>query len=149
MRKQLLKGLTTFGVFLSLIVASVQAQTGYTIEANIPFDFTAGQTSLSAGVYSVRLTSEGTLLLRGIDGKKSVLLLARKAEQVATRKPARIIFNRYGDRYFLSQAFPGEAGLGSQLNPSHAERQLAREYRLAKNNSTSQKVEVAMRLNRK
>ena len=144
MRKQLL-GLATFGVFLTLTVASAQAQTGYQMAANIPFDFTAGETSLRAGIYSVKLISENTLLVRSIDGKKSVLLLARQAEPVGTQKPARIIFNRYGDRYFLSQTWLSGADVGLQVNPSRAERDLAREYRLAERDAKSQKVEVAVR----
>ncbi len=144
MRKQLL-GLATFGVFLTLIVASAQAQTGYQMAANIPFDFTAGKTSLPAGIYNINLISENTLLVRSIDRKKSVLLLARQAGHVGTRKPARIIFNRYGDRYFLSQTFLSETDLGFAVNPSHAERDLAREYRLAERDAKSQKVEVAVR----
>ena len=85
MRKQLL-GLATFGLFLTLAVASAQAQTGYQMTANIPFDFTAGETSLRAGIYSVTLTSEDALLVRSSDGQKSVLLLARQAEHVGKRK---------------------------------------------------------------
>jgi hypothetical protein len=145
MRKQLVKGFTTFGLFLTLIVGSVQAQTGYQMEVNIPFDFTAGRTSLTAGIYSVKLISENMLLVRSSDGTKNVLLLARQAEHVRTRKPARVIFNRYGDRYFLSETFFSEADLGCQVNPSRAERDLAAEYRLAKSSGTSQKVEVALR----
>ena len=145
MRKQLLKGLATFGVFLTLTVASAQAQTGYQMTANIPFDFTAGETSLRAGIYSIKLISQDTLLVSSSDGKKSVLVLARQAEHVGTRKPARIIFNRYGDRYFLSRTFLSESDLGCQVNPSRAERHVAREYALAKSDAKSLKVEVAAR----
>ena len=145
MRKQLLKGLTTFGLFLTLIVGSVQAQTGHMLEVNIPFDFAAGRTSLRAGSYSVKLISENKLLIRSRDGKKSVLLLARQAKHLGTGKPARIIFNRYGDRYFLSQTFLSEADPGCAVDPSRAERDLAREYSVAKTNAKSGKVEVAVR----
>src|SRR5687768_4934743 len=141
MRKQLLKGLATFGVFLTLTVGSVQAQSGYTIKVDIPFDFTAGETSLRAGIYAIKLTSENVLLVRSIDGKKSVLVLARQATEPRSRqKPGRIIFNRYGDRYFLSQAWVRGADLGVELNLSGAERRLAKEHRLAKGDAKSQKV---------
>ena len=145
MKKQLLKGVTTFGLFLTLIVGSVHAQTGYKLEINIPFDFTAGRTSLPAGIYSVKLISDNTLLVRSHDGKKSVVVLARQAEHVGTRKSALIVFNRYGNRYFLSQTFLNETDPGCQVNPSRAERQLAMEYRFAKSNAKSEKVEVAVR----
>ena len=144
MRKQLL-GLAAFAVFLTLNVASAQAQTGYQMTANIPFDFTAGETSLRAGIYSVKLISGNTLQISSRDGKKTVLLLARQAEHVGTQKPARIIFNRYGDRYFLSQTFLSEMDLGCQVNPSGAERSLTKELSLAKGDAKSQKVQVAVR----
>ncbi len=145
MKKQFLKGLATFGLFLTLTVASAQAQTGYQIATNIPFDFTAGKASLRAGSYSIKLISGNTLLVSSSDGTESVLLLARQAEHAGTRKPARIIFNRYGDRYFLSRIFLSENDLGCEVNPSRAERDLAREYRLAERGGKSQKVEIAVR----
>ena len=144
MRKQLL-GLATFGVFLTLAVGSVPAQTGYRVQANIPFDFTAAESSLRAGVYAVEMISDNAVLVRSIDGKKSVLLMARQADPVATRKPARIIFNRYGDRYFLSQAWVSGGDVGRELHPSGAERRLERELSLAKGDGKSEKVQVAVR----
>jgi hypothetical protein len=144
MRKQIL-GLATLVVFITLAVGSVQAQTGYRIQTNIPFDFTAGKTSLSAGNYSVQLISENALLVRSLDGKQSVLLLAQQAEPAGIRKPARMIFNRYGDRYFLSQAWVSGGDVGRELHPFAAERRLARELSLAKGNAKSQKVQVAVR----
>ena len=144
MKKQLL-GLATFVVFITVAVGSVQAQTGYRIQTNIRFDFTAGKTSLRAGIYSVEMISENALLVRSIDGKQRVLLLARQAEAVGKQKPARIIFNRYGDRYFLSQAWVSGGDVGRELHPSGAERRLARELSLAKGDGKSEKVQVAVR----
>ena len=142
MRKQLFKGLATFGVFLALAVGSVQAQTGYEIEVNIPFDFTAGKASLPSGIYRVKLISDNTLLVRSIDGKKGVMLLALATEPLQTEKSERIIFNRYGDRYFLSQAWMSRSHFGRELHPSRAERRLAKEHRLSKGDANSQKVAV-------
>jgi hypothetical protein len=127
-------------------VACVQAQTRYRIEVNIPFDFTAGQSSLRAGMYSVKLISRNALLVRSIDGKKSVLVLApRVIEPGNTQKPERMIFNRYGGRYFLSQVWLSRADSGRELDPSDTERRLAKEYPVAKGDAKPQKVEVAVR----
>ena len=144
MRKQLL-GLATFVAFITLVVGSVQAQTGYRVQTTIPFDFTAGESSLRAGVYAVEQISNNALLVRSIDGKKGVLLLTRAIEPGRTQKPARIIFNRYGDRYFLSQAWVGGGDVGREVHASGAERRLAKELSLAKGNAKSQKVQVAVR----
>ena len=144
MRKQLL-GLAIIGLFSTLNVGSVQAQTGYRIQINIPFGFTAGESSLRAGIYTVEQISDNTLLVRSIDGKKGVLLLTRATEPVGTEKTARIIFNRYGDRYFLSQAWVSGGDVGRELHPSGAERRLAKGLSLAKGDAKSQKVQVAVR----
>ena len=143
MRKQFL-GLATFVAFIALAVGSVQAQTGYRIQTNIPFDFTAGETSLRAGSYSVEMISDNALLFRSIAGKKGVLLLTRATEPGGTEQ-ARIIFNRYGDRYFLSQVCVSGGDVGRELHPSGAERRLAKELTLAKGNAKPQKVQVAVR----
>lgn len=143
MRKQLL-GLATFGVFLTLSMGSVQAQTGYRIQTDIPFDFTAGESSLRAGIYSVEMISDNALLVRSIDGKKGVQLLTR-ATAPGGPEQARLIFNRYGDRYFLSQVCVGGGDVGRELHLSGAELRLRRELSLAKSDAKSQKVEVAVR----
>jgi hypothetical protein len=145
MRKQLFKALAICGLFLTLAVGSVQAQTGYKIEVNIPFDFTAGKASQPSGIYSVNLISEYVLLVRSIDGKKSVLVLAnRTIEPESTQEPERIIYNRYGDRYFLSQIWLNRRDAGSGFNPSSAERRLANEHRVAQGDAKPQKVDVAV-----
>ena len=144
MRKQLL-GLATFVAFITLAVGSVQAQTGYRIQTNIPFDFTAGESSLRAGIYAVEMISDNALLVRSIDGKKGVLLVTSATESGGKQKPARLIFNSYGGRYFLSQAWMSAGDVGRELHPSGAERRLAKELSLAKGNAKSQKVQVALR----
>jgi hypothetical protein len=64
---------------LALAVASVHAQSRTKIEATIPFDFTAGETALNAGVYSLRFVSHNALLLRSADGKESAIIVAPRA----------------------------------------------------------------------
>ena len=144
MRKQLL-GLATFVAFITIAVGSVQAQSGFRIQTTIPFDFTAGESSLRAGVYAVETISDNAVLVRSIDGKKSVMLLTRATEPGGKQKPARLIFNRYGDRYFLSQAWLSAGDVGRVLHPSGAERRLAQELSLAKGDAKPQKVQVAVR----
>jgi hypothetical protein len=144
MRNQILKRLATFGLFLTLVAASVQAQTENSIKVNVPFDFTAGQTSLSAGIYSVKLISTNVLLVCGDTTKCLFVNAPRAIESRITEKPERIILNRYGDRYFLSQVWL-RADAGRQINPSRAERALAKEPRFAMGDAKSQKVLVALR----
>ena len=142
MRKQLFT-ITMLGLFLTLAVASVHAQSRTKIEATIPFDFTAGETNLKAGVYSVKFISHNALLLRSADGKKSAIIVAPRAVAGDTKNAERMVFHRYGDRYFLAQVWMLRTESGRELDRSSAERRLAKEFAVAKSNKKLKKVEVA------
>ena len=86
---------------LFVLLASAVAQTG-AIKATIPFDFTIAKQTLPAGEYKVAV--QGTmLLLTRLDGTNSAYVhyyLSAHAKDVSPR----LIFHRYGNRSFLSQA---------------------------------------------
>jgi hypothetical protein len=56
----------------------------------------------------------------------------------------RLVFNKYGDQYFLSQVWLS-VDRGRQLFPSGTERNAAREYSLANNNAKPERFEIAIR----
>ena len=86
-----------------LIMAQVQET------AEIPFDFHAGQSILPAGTYSVIKAASSVLRLRNDDTRDSILLMGVGRE--AAKEDARLVFNRYGDIYFLSAVWiPGSQG---------------------------------------
>jgi len=86
-----------------LIMAQVQET------AEIPFDFHAGQSTLSAATYSVIKAASSVLQLRNDDTRDSILLMGVGRE--AAKEDARLVFNRYGDIYFLSAVWiPGSQG---------------------------------------
>ena len=86
-----------------LIMAQVQET------AEIPFDFHAGQSTLPAGTYSVIKAASSVLQLRNDDTRGSILLMGVGRE--AAKEDARLVFNRYGDIYFLSAVWiPGSQG---------------------------------------
>jgi hypothetical protein len=92
------------GIFLGLAVAGVQAQTPSRVEVNIPFEFSAGKTTLQPGVYTVKRMSGNLVTLRNVDNKSSVILNAPvnlSSTNVAAKE--RLVFNKDGDRYFLAQ----------------------------------------------
>ena len=143
MKRQALTATTMLGLLLTLAVASVNAQSTRTIQATIPFDFTAGGSNLQAGEYSVRFTSANALLLRSADGKTRVIIRAQRAVAGDSAKPERLVFNRYGDQYFLAQIWMTKAGSGRELDPTSVERRVAKESQLAKSNSKREVVEIA------
>src|ERR1041384_5363271 len=92
------------GIFLGFAVVSVRAQAPSKVEVNIPFEFSAGKTTLPAGVYSIKRMSGNNVTLRSKDGHSSVILNAPVTENSSNPNAVeRLVFDRYGDEYALSQ----------------------------------------------
>jgi len=143
--KRLIGFIGTGGLLMLLLLGSAYAQLpGIPIRASIPFDFTVRGKTLPAGEYEVtRINDEPEgLLIRNIHDKRDdvVFTTEPKGEQRIPRNNM-LVFNRYGDSYFLSEVVTAGVQTGQELNPSHAERALRRE--LAKNEVQPQTVTVA------
>jgi len=146
MKKQFIKTTAILGLFLVLAISSANAQTAGRVEVNIPFDFSAGKVTLKAGDYSIKRTSGNALVIRSLDGKINALISAPMEIGSRDYKAGqRLVFNQYGDRYFLSQVWL-RLDNGLQLFTSGAEVKAARDYRLAKNQAKPQRVEIALQV---
>ena len=104
MKNQICRIAAIFAIFLGLAVAGVQAQTPSRVEVNIPFEFSAGKTTLKPGVYTVKRMSGNLVTLRNVDDKSSVILNAPvNLSSTDVEASERLVFNKYGERYFLAQ----------------------------------------------
>ncbi len=145
MKNRFLKTFAILSVVLMLVSATVKAQSGSKLEIKIPFDFTAGAARLKAGIYRVKRMSDRTLSIQKTDGTKTAVLNTplhlRSRDSQAGR---RLVFNKYGDQYFLSQVWL-EVDNGRQLFPTKAEERAAREFRLAGSAPAADRVAIAFR----
>jgi len=128
------------------LVGSVHAQLpGTELRASIPFDFTVRGITLPAGQYTItRIGDEPVgLLIRNVNDKRKHVLFETEPED-ARRIPRRniLVFNRYGDSYFLEEVVTAGESVGRELTPSHEERTLRRE--MAKNQLEPETVMVAL-----
>jgi hypothetical protein len=104
MKNQIYRGIAVLGIFFGLVVASVQAQAPARVEVNIPFEFSAGKTTLKAGVYTITRMSGNLVTLRNVENKSSVILNAPvNLSSTASDSTERLVFNKYGEEYFLAQ----------------------------------------------
>src|ERR1700741_1844946 len=143
MKNQIFKTTAILGLFFMLAIASVNAQTPSRIEVNVPFDFSAGKTTLKAGAYSIKRKSATILSVRSADGKTTVLVNAPLTIGSRDSKAGeRLVFNQYGDQYFLSQIWL-TVDTGRQLFTEGMEKKAARGYLLANNNAKPKRVEIA------
>lgn len=140
-----LKTIAMLGLFLVLAVVTANAQTGSGIEANVPFDFAAGETKLKAGDYTVKRISKDALQLRNAQTKTSVIVMAPLAiQRTRNDTPERLVFKRYGNEYFLSQVWTNRAADGRGLFASKTESRLAQQ--MEKTRHAPQAVEVVARI---
>jgi hypothetical protein len=114
----------TFGILatLSLAATSLLAQSKPLIKVNVPFNFVAGAKTLPAGEYQVHTERPNVVLIQSMDSKSNMNLTAHSAQDRKMDGVAAVRFNRYGDRYFLSEIWTG-SDLGQQLLKSRAEKE--------------------------
>jgi hypothetical protein len=116
---------------LTTLASTRVAQAQEHVVVNIPFDFVAGNTQLPAGQYSITASGpDWTLLL--IDRKDAASAYMGTNAVVATeiQSESKLIFNRYGDRYFLSQVWTAGNSRGRQLLKSAREKEMAQTAKL-------------------
>jgi hypothetical protein len=145
MKTQILRSTAILGLFFMLAIASVDAQTPSRAEVTIPFDFSAGKANLKAGSYTLSRLSGTAITIRSANGETSALINAQLAIGSRDFKAGeRLVFNKYGDRYFLSQVWLSVDN-GRQLFMMGEETKAARKYKLATKNGKPERVEVALR----
>ena len=84
-----------------------QAQTGaQKVVANIPFAFNVGNTNLPAGKYTITVlnpTSDRKILqIRSTNGRSAMIVTTPLMGNASDE--TKLVFQRYGDRYFFAQA---------------------------------------------
>ena len=109
-----------------LAAASVCAQASQKLTVQIPFGFHVGDSMLPSGEYIVSTdVAPGVVGLRSADAKSSVMILSIATQGSATSDTGKLVFNKYGDEYFLSQIWEAGNNRGSELRKSRREAEVA------------------------
>ena len=112
---------------LTMYPSKAQAQIDGDIEATISFPFHAGNAKFPAGKYFIHLLddSDQTMMeIRSADGSTSALFQVRATEANSTPAKGELIFNKYGDRYFLTKLFEEGNASGSEVVESRYEKKV-------------------------
>ena len=131
MRKQIFMLAASVVVLVTMAAATTaQAQTINQFTADIPFDFHVGGERFPAGEYTIRCLNPSSdvkvLQLRKTDGESSITLHTNSAAGRMNQK-SRLVFSRYGNQYYFSQAWLGSESLGMQVVKSRQEKATAKE----------------------
>jgi hypothetical protein len=125
MNNRIFSMLKAFSACAVLAVSCLSAQSDHKTIAAVPFDFMVGERHMAAGTYDVT-TGPSTVLIRGEENGSATFALASWAYANKTQEQAKLVFKRYGDRYFLSQVWYPGTNQGRELGISKVEREFAR-----------------------
>jgi hypothetical protein len=111
-----------------LTIASLATCTGAiaqqpALKANIPFDFTVGNTWMPAGEYTISSPLRQVLQLRSADLAKTATIVSSQGFQ-ESGSGSELVFDKYGDQYFLHRVLcPTVSSLNLDVPPSKSEKQ--------------------------
>lgn len=136
-------GYALVGLLALMMVGESLAQT-IRMKADVPFEFIVNGSTLPAGEYTIQSFGavDGKTLLVGNAGTHQNATV--NAIGVESRKPAgktKLVFHRYGNRYFLAQVWIAGNDRGHELPRSHREAEMAKDYE-----NTFQEVDVVAAL---
>ena len=108
-----------------LAAAGLYAQSSQTLVANVPFGFHVGSAALPAGEYSVDMrAAPGFVRLVSADHKSMAIIGTFPTQTLKYNEQGKLVFNRYGDNYFLSQVWPPGV-TGREIGKSNREKEMA------------------------
>lgn len=114
-------------VVILLATGVASGQSTDPIHFRTPFAFVIGDQWVPAGEYTVSVVSPtGTLSFRSGDGAVSVLIGSIPVQSPQTAERFKLIFNRYGVRYYISQIWTPGYQTGRTLIPRTTELELAK-----------------------
>lgn len=124
MYKHVYRVLTALTLIACLMVPVTHAQS-IMIKADIPFDFVVGEKQLQSGEYHVKQLQQGVILVQCKVTGSSAIVLTTGAQATKTSDVGKLVFNRYGDQYFLSKIWAPSSDMGRELRKSRLEREVA------------------------
>ncbi len=117
------------------------------VQANaiVPFGFEVGSAHIAAGSVNLRTMQDRLISVRGAGAGSAVMSLTRHEINLEPAPASKLVFHKYGDRYFLAEIWSKNSTVHLCFIPSKAETQakrseLASNHTSAKNNG----VEIAL-----
>jgi hypothetical protein len=110
--------LALFSIAGFVSIGQAMAQ-DHAVQATIPFEFRAGNKVLPAGTYTIATGTDNLIVITNHDQPAVVTVALRDGRD--SRKQE-LVFDKYGDRYFLREILCRSAGMSLELPPSKVEK---------------------------
>jgi len=113
-----------------LLMSSLAPAHAQSLKFEVPFDFVAAQGTMPAGEYRVTPNQPAQNVVRLVSSKGSsaAICLTSAIQSTHPSDTAKLVFNRYGNHYFLSQVWTLGSDRGHVLRPTKAEREIAKAF---------------------
>jgi hypothetical protein len=109
-----------------LLIGTVAYARNVNLKVNVPFDFVVNGATLPSGEYSVQGLALGNAIsIRNADYIAKALVLGTRCQSPKTSEKAKLVFHRYGNRYFLAQIWMAGDNAGVELAKSRLETEIA------------------------
>jgi len=139
MKKPIISLIAAVSFGVALLATTLAAPSTVKIRAEIPFDFMVGSRRMPKGDYLIESVGDsGTLTIRHEKKGKAVTFNTIRHKPTDSPK-SKLIFNRYGEQYFLARIWDGSSETVLKLNKSKAEKRVAK---LAKKEENPDEVPV-------
>jgi len=124
------RNLLLFAAALALVVTTVASAQTTKVKVTVPFSFIVNRANLPAGQYLLQSVDvEGKVLqIRNMETNSSNLVIFHSCVSLASVKQTKLVFNRYGEQYFLNQIWVEGNNAGHELSPSPREKEVAKDF---------------------
>ena len=131
--------LIAIAAFVTALTTNASGQTDKTVRAKVKFDFQIGDRIYPAGEYQVESISgqsDNVLQIRSVaDANKRQIILANYS-MAGKRQTPKLVFQKYGESYVLTQIFLDSEQWGYSIRPSRRQRESEKHLasRISRNN---------------
>jgi hypothetical protein len=122
LKPMLVAVITILGIALTIVPA--HARSGRRVSADIPFEFSMGNTTLKAGSYTIELLQSGIIAFSSEDEKEHQFTLSFQVDPDKQSQEAHLVFIRYGSEAFLKRIVLSGNEACHELPKSSREREL-------------------------
>lgn len=114
-----------FSLALALLLGASASYAQADLEAAVPFDFHAGKRVLPADTYTFDVDNAGLIWISNERGARSIVGSIGVGGGNFDHE-SKLVFNRYGDSYFLTEMWSAVSATGRRIKRTPTEEELAR-----------------------
>ena len=117
-----MKRITSIALFVlaGLVSAGNVLAQDHGVRATVPFDFTVGNKVLPSGTYTIAPATEHVIVIR--NREKNITVMSTSYGDGKQSKTGKLVFNKYGDQYFLREILCSSADMSVELPASKTEK---------------------------